>query len=369
MGLLFVPLRHDDALAGAMRSWEWLPQLAFVGFLTVLFYLACRAVTLSMGCGRIALLLTGVVMLAGALADVTGLAIATWNFAKISPQDAESSPLRSLNYVMSFWPSDALFLALWIGIQVSLATIVAFVLRWVFLASKDGAASVRAVTGDPRIRDVPGRATKLAVLGIMPVLAAAMVGGVDRFNPDAVQRKSPLDYLLIDYIFSLRLRVTPPGRGNFDQADVAGGSEKWLVPTAIAVIFVCVLWLVLRFVVVDLGSPPTVAGVTVVVIAWGVTVLVGAIVGLLDSTISAVLAQVLGRDSYFWYEAPVTLVKSMSFGVHWGWLVGLLVLLGYRGAHVHDAYLPGVDQQSHRPAHEPPPSERIFAYSPPETRR
>lgn len=359
MGSFFVPLSSQDTLADEMRLWFWLPQLVFVGTLPVLVYFASRVITASMGYGRTALLLAGVIMLAGGFADLTGRAIATWRYALLTYQDTGLSSLElSLYEVNIFWQPDALILSIWLGIQVGLIAIVLRQLRqripamahWAPELTGDG-PSAGAIRPAPvgtefyktRVQDVPGLATKLATLGILPVLLASFAGGMNLYSSypdysgDLDLRRSFLNTVLADFAFYLKLRSSPPTTGSFGYSESYGTvtSGKWLLSVAIAVFFVALLWLVLRFVIARLDLHGAIPGAAVVFTAWGMTVLVGAFVGVLNDLLGSAPAQ-LGefKDSLLLYAGNLEMFDGMLFGVLWGSLVGLMVLLGYKRTRV-----------------------------------
>ncbi|MGH3789168.1 MAG: hypothetical protein ACRDRG_22030 [Pseudonocardiaceae bacterium] len=360
MGSFFVPLAPQDSLADEMHPWMWLPQLVFIGSLTVLVYFAGRMMTASTSYGRIGLLLMGAVMLAGGLADMTGRAIATWRHAFLAYQDAGSSALElSLYDVNIIWEPEALILSIWLGILMFLATVV-LRQRMPVVNHSSGSSGNDLTVGavDPtststgshetRVQDVPGLASKLATLGIIPVLSASLVGGINLYSSysdysgDLDLRRSFLNTVLSDFAFYLKLRSSPPTTGSFDYSESYGtvAPGQWLLSGAIAMIFVAFLWLILRSVVASWGLPAVVPGATVVLAAWGMTVLVGAFVGVLDDLVGTAPTQLVDLNlDLLSYDQDLALFDGMLFGVLWGWLVGLMVLLGYRRTRIPAAAL------------------------------
>lgn len=344
-GSFFVPLSTQDAHAEAMRPWAWLPRVVAFGSLAVSVHLVGRALTASAGLTRAAVLGAAATLLAGGLAEVAGLAIATWRSAVLFERDTDLGPLSfttGLSTVESFWTSDALFFSFWLSMLVAQALALCY---FVSLAaqinqasgsidsysSAGGLTSIVAAAGlrEPIVRDVPGVATKLAVLGITPVLAVAFLGGADRFTtPQSLSSVSLVD-ALADYVLYLKLRPIPP-MGEFGQQVVT--TEQWLISAALAALFIVVLWLLLRFVMAGYGSPERTSGVAVLVTAWGVTILVGAGIAVVDTVATSTAAAIVtpALESFFLRYLQGALVDGMRFGVAWGWLVGLMVLVGYK---------------------------------------
>lgn len=141
-------------------------------------YLAGRVLTASTGLYRPAVLGAAATLLAGGLAEVAGLAIATWRSAVLFERDTDLGPLSltvSLSTVDSFWTSDALFFGFWVSMMAAPALVLCYI-GWlaakinqapgliVSYSSVGGFDSRVAAMGlrEPIVRDVPGAATKLA---------------------------------------------------------------------------------------------------------------------------------------------------------------------------------------------------------------
>lgn len=357
MGSFFTPLSAEsteDPLTKAMNSWMWLPQLVFLGSLTILVYLAGQMTIASIGYSRIVLPLLGAIMLAAGLADITGRAIATWRYTLLTyPESME----LGLYHVNIFWSPDVFILGIWLCILAIPGVILVHQVRRpgviLLYQLRRRAAAISQATqpmesdspadagdhaplGDLRAPCVQRTAAKLATLGIIPILVLSFIGGTNQYSSypyysgDLDLRKTFFNHVLSDFVFYLKLRSSPPVTESFGYADSYGmvAPGKWLLSVAIVVIFVACLWLALRSI---LSSPTAMPGGALFLASWGMTVLAGALVGTLDDLFNSEPAQLFTLNfDLLSYNGNLALFDGMLFGVLWGWLVGLTVFLGYQ---------------------------------------
>lgn len=326
----FVARSGREPLEAALRGLTWLPVLVMFVLVAVLTYLAARNTVA--GAAHAAALGAGAVLLAAAAGDAAGLLIAMIRYDP--PQEyvgSDSETKEVIFRVARTWDSEAIFLGLLIAVAVALSLVVQ---RFAWRMTKI-AFQPREVTS--RIRDVPGQANNLALFGLLPIAALAFLGGMDRFVSPENEQAYSLPNTLAEIALYPRVRPTaPPDREVGFEATLA--LEQWLPHTILGLVFLGVLWLLLRWVASGLPQPEG-SGIPALLVIWGTVVLAGALLAFADSAVMALLAgdsPAKPLDRQFTSRLLENLPLGMRFGLAWGWLVGLIMLVAHRRSAVAD---------------------------------
>lgn len=327
----FAPLTPNDAVSPHLAPWIWPLRLAVYLLTTALVYLTARSVTTRTGHIGALLRWMSVVMLAFGAGEVVALTIAVFG----SSDDSEDVPLAIRIHVRSssdFWSSDALFagfgMALWIGLPLAGLHLAHRVQR----ARRPGDAS-EAPAGT--VGDLPGRARHVATVGLVPAVCLAFLGGITRFVSTDTGHRFSLPNVLSDVTLYPRLRPKPPpaaaddwlapggGRELMDYSDI---TESWPVSTAVALVFLLLLWSLLWKVVSGMEAGGRRGTLHAFLFGWSLVVLAGALTGLFHAALSRLTYDGIG----FGTQVTLILPSAMRFGVVWGWLVGPAVASSYR---------------------------------------
>ncbi|MEV0660290.1 hypothetical protein ACIBI3_01535 [Actinomadura luteofluorescens] len=327
----FAPLTPNDSVSPHLAPWIW-PLRLGVYLLTIgLVYLAALSVTARTGHVGALLRWTSVVMLAFGAGEVTALAIVILG----DLDDAERVSLAVEIDVRSghqFWTSDALFagvgMSLWVGLPLAGLHLVHRVRQ----AKRPGDGSgVLATT----VGDLPGRARHVATVGIIPAVCLALLGGSTRFVSSDAGHKLSLPEALSDLSLYPRLRPKPPPDALDDWLAPGGGrklmeysdiTESWPVSTAVALVFLVLLWLLMWKAVSALETGARHGTLHAFLFGWALVVLTGALTGLFHAALTRLTYDGIGLGG----QVTLILPLAMRFGVVWGWLVGLAVALSYR---------------------------------------
>lgn len=323
----FAPLTPNDSVAPHLAPWIW-PLRIGVYLLTVaLVYLVARSVTERTGHAGALLLWTSVVMLAFGAGEVAALTIVVAGRLG-DPPDVSVAILIDTQSDRVFWSSDALFagfgMSLWIGLPLAVLHLTHRIWR---AKQPDDASAADAES----IGDLPGQAHHVATFGIIPVVCLAFLGGATKFV-SAEGRRFSLPEALSNLSLYPRLRPKPPPdtvddwlapeRGD-QTMNYSGITESWFVSTTVALIFIALLWLLLWKVVNGLEPETRHRTLHAFLFGWSITVLTGALTGLLHASLSRLTHDAVG----FGPQVTLILPSAMRFGVVWGWLVGLAVAL------------------------------------------
>ncbi|MGI5205995.1 hypothetical protein ACQEU6_31030 [Spirillospora sp. CA-108201] len=334
----FAPLTPNDSVAPHLAPWSW-PLRIGVHLLTVaLVYFVARSVTARTGLAGALLRWTSVVMLAFGAGEVAALTIVVLG----GVGDAAHIPLAikiDLRTDHHFWPSDALFagagMSLWIGLPLA-GLYLAYRLRGTKRPGDSPDVPARAVG------DLPGRARHVATVGVIPAVCLAFLGGATRFVSADARHRLSLPGALSDISLYPRLRPEPPPSAGDDwlapgggrkPMDYSGITEGWPVSTAVALVFLVLLWLLLWKVVSGLETGARHGTLDAFLFGWSLVVLTGALTGLFHAALSRLNYDAVG----FGTQVTLILPFAMRFGVVWGWLVGLAVAFSYRRSRPADA--------------------------------
>lgn len=321
----FMPLTRGDIEMAPLRPW-WLGlRLSVVVLIVVFVYVSVGGHPVETGIARSIPLSLGAVMLAAGVGDVAGLAIAVFGGTSVAGEDHSVGAGATIDS----WTSDADFSGFWLAVLIGLMVCLLEILRMMWKVFQD---STRGPSERPElVRDVPGRSSHLALLGVLPVTALAFVGGAGRFLHAGEEGPATASQMLGDAILYPRLRPKPPPAPNAGPLvrgprEMIYGhmDESWLAATIAAVVLLALLWLLLRFVVGGLRLPDSAGPGFVILAGWAVTVVAGVLTAFVHAAIHWTQGWRFG-DTFV-----ITLPMGMRFGVTWGWLVGLLVMVGHR---------------------------------------
>ena len=286
----FVDLSPSEAYFRALHGWEWLPRLVLLVALVFAVYSATRAV----GWGRVVVAQAGAVLLAAGLADLVALVIAlvrSNHVGSVAVDLAQSS---------TFWTYDGLFF----GFVCAAIVVFGFCLLrllWTFTGRQgDEADGGLSRTGD------------LALACTLPVVALALLGGAFAYSG-----KSEQAVRLVDEVAGLvlhpRLQLRPQEDPEAGFGDVVG-AERWVPGSVSAVLFLVILWVLLRWVLA--GVRPTAGPAAVLVAVWGTVVFAGTLGGIVDAVVVP--------------SSHLDVPHATRFGVLWGWLPAVIALVGLR---------------------------------------
>jgi hypothetical protein len=326
----FAPMTPNDAVGPHLAPWIWPLRLGVYLLTAALVYLTARSVTARTSLVNALLRWTSVVMLAFGAGEVAALTIVILSGADhvsgVSP-----AILIDTRWDRHFWSSDGMFAGVGMSLWIGLPLIGLYTAHRVWRARLPGdtpGALGRAVG------DLPGRARHVATVGVIPAVCLALVGGATPFVSPGDGRIS-LPKALSNISLYPRLRPKPPPNVVDDWLAPKDGeklmlysgiSESWPVSTAVALVFLVLLWLMLWKVVSALEPGARHGTLYAFLFGWSVIVLTGALTAIFHAALSRLTNDGIGVG------AQVTLILpfAMRFGVVWGWLVGLAVAFSCR---------------------------------------
>ncbi|NDU76683.1 hypothetical protein GWI34_29255 [Actinomadura sp. DSM 109109] len=321
----FAPMTPNDTVGPHLQPWLWPLRVAVYLLAAALVYLATRSVTTGTGLTGAVLRWTSVVMLAFGAGEAAALAIVIAGAAG-DPAGIPLEVVIDTRWSRQSWPSDALFtgagMAAWIGF--SLAGLYLAHRRW--HPRPPGAPATIAAA-------MPGRARHVATVGVIPAVCLAFAGGATPFV--SARKGISLHGALSNISLYPRLRPEPPPTATDDwlapagsprPMDYSGIRESWPVSTAVALVFLALLWLLLWRVVSGMDRQSRHGTLHAFLFGWSLVVLTGALTGLFH----ALLTRLTSDFGGFGTHLTTILPAAMRFGVAWGWLVGLAVAFSYR---------------------------------------
>lgn len=330
----FAPLTPTDAVSPYLAPWIWPLRLGVYLLVIALVYLTARSITARAGHIGALLRWTSVVMLAFGAGEVAALAIVITR-GRTDPPGFSLAILIDGRSDHHFWASDALFagfgMSLWVGVP----------LAGLHLAHRKRQAKRPGGTSDLLARtlgDLPGRARHVATAGIIPALCLAFIGGATKFISFNKNRVS-LPEALSNMSLYPRLRPKPPPNAVDDWLAPKDGDrwmvysglqEGWPVSTAVALVFLVLLWLLLWKVVSGMEPGARHGTLSAFLFGWSLVVLTGALTGLFHAALSRPADDGVGFGTWVTLILPF----AMRFGVVWGWLVGLAVGFSYRRSRI-----------------------------------
>jgi hypothetical protein len=327
----FAPMTPNDAVGLHLGPWIRPLRLGVYLLTTALVHLVARSITARTGLAGAVLRWTSVVMLAFGAGEVAALTIVILDGLGDPPGVSLAIEIDT-RWDRHFWPSDALFagagMSLWIGVPLMGLHLAHRVWR---SKRPEGSPGVSART----VGDVPRRGRHVATVGIVPALCLAFAGGATPFISLDDGRTS-LPHALSDISLYPRLRPRPPPNAVDDWLAPKDGEkfmfysglrESWPVSTAVALVFLALLWLLLWKVVSGMEPGARRGTLHAFLFGWSLTVLTGALTGLFHAALSRVT---YGSGIGFGTQVTLILPFAMRFGAVWGWLVGLAVAFSYR---------------------------------------
>ncbi|MES9537035.1 hypothetical protein [Actinomadura sp. NPDC000600] len=327
----FAPLTPHDSVGPHLRPWIWPLRFGVYLLTTALVYLVARSLTARTGIAGAVLRWTSAVMLAFGAGEVAALTIVILDGLG-DPPGVSLAIVIDTRWDRHFWPSDALFagvgMALWTGVPLAGLYLAHRVWR---ARRPDHVPDVLAGA----VSDLPGRARHIATVGIIPAVCLAFLGGATTFISSDDGRVS-LPEALSNISLYPRLRPKPPPNAVDDWLAPKDGErfmfysglkESWPVSTAVALVFIALLWLLLWWVVSRMEPGARHGTLQAFLFGWSLTVLTGALTGLFHAALSRVT---YGSSIGFGTQVTLILPFAMRFGAVWGWLVGLAVAFSYR---------------------------------------
>ncbi|SNR36902.1 hypothetical protein [Actinomadura mexicana] len=342
----FAPMTQNDAVEPYLAPWIWPLRIGVYLLTAALVYLAARSVTARTSLVGALLRWTSVVMLAFGVGEAAALTIVIL----AGSDDPPGIPLAieiEARWDPHFWSSDGMFAGVGMSLWIGLPLVGLYTAHRMRRARRPGdPPGVLART----VGDLPGRARHVATAGIIPALCLAFVGGATTFVSRGDDRIS-LPEALSNISLYPRLRPEPPPSAVDDWLAPKGGekpmiysgiSESWPVSTAVALVFLVLLWLLLWKVVSGLEPGSRHGTLYAFLFGWSVIVLTGALTALVHAALSRLNHDGIG----FGTQVTLILPFAMRFGVVWGWLVGLAVAFSYRRSRFPEAVVAPTDTPS-----------------------